>query len=163
MNRSGGFFFLDTTKSWLHSDFFTVVFFLFCWILAFSRRNIMGRNLMKICLSVSMRIQSYVKFRLRSWRGARQVRYRIWFVTWSWDRLISSIMHVLVKISYLSINAVSIHDLQTYSSIDILDALKRLILKLSLIFCYLNIDLTLLNTAHASRIRTLTSCSLDPT
>ena len=36
-DRFGGFFFLDTTKSWLHLDFFTAIF-LFHWFWAFSRQ-----------------------------------------------------------------------------------------------------------------------------
>ena len=58
--------------------------------------------------------------------------------------------------------SVSIQVSQPYSNIEIHAALNKRILKLSLIFGDLNIDLSLAKAAHASPIRTLISRSVDP-
>ena len=52
---------------------------------------------------------------------------------------------------------------QPYNNIEIYTALNKRILKLSLIFGDLNIDLSLAKAAHASPIPTLTSRYVDPT
>ena len=57
----------------------------------------------------------------------------------------------------------SIQISQPYSNIEIHAALNKRILKLSLILGDLNIDLSLVNAAHASPIRILISRSVDPT
>ena len=85
--------------------------------------------------SVELRIQWPVNLSWRSRivlrRDAWPVRwYRLSFFTWSRDCLISRIIHVLAKMSSLSINAsVSILVSQPYSNIEIHDALNRWVLK----------------------------------
>ena len=57
----------------------------------------------------------------------------------------------------------SIHVSKPYSNIQMDAALNIRILKLSLIFADLNIDLSLTKAAYKSPIQTLTSRSVDPT
>ena len=88
--------------------------------------------------------------------------YRLWFLTWSLDCLIPSMirLHVLARMSSFSINvSVSIQVLQPYRNIEMHAALNKRILNLSLTFGVLNIELSLANAAHASPIRTnITFC-----
>ena len=76
-------------------------------------------------------------------RGAFTVSwYRLWFITWSLDCFIHSIIrkHVLAKMSSFSFNvSVSIKVSQRYSNIEMHAASNKPILKLSLSFGYLNI------------------------